>query len=211
MRFRDRTDAGRALAQRLEHLRGPDTIVLGLPRGGVIVAAEVARALGAPLDVVVVRKVGVPFQPELAMGAIGEDGVRVVNDDVVRLARVRPGDFAAVEARERAELERRARRFRGDGERADLRDRVAVVVDDGIATGSTVRAACRVVRAHGARRVVVAAPVAPASALAELTDAADEVVVVATPEPFWAIGQFYDDFHQADDDEVVAVLHPDAA
>src|SRR5690606_13759866 len=142
MFFADRVDAGRRLASRLQHLRDESVVVLGLPRGGVPVASEVARALDAPLDVIVVRKLGVPFQPELGMGAIGEDGVRIIIDEIVRMAGVSISELAAVETRERAELERRAQRFRGGRPRAALAGRTAVIVDDGIATGSTARAAC---------------------------------------------------------------------
>ncbi|MFS8584505.1 MAG: phosphoribosyltransferase family protein [Acidimicrobiia bacterium] len=206
MRFVDRADAGRRLAAQLSYLRDEPVVVLGLPRGGVPVAYEIATALGAPLDVVVVRKLGVPFQPELGMGAIGEDGARVVNPEVVRMAGVTERQIAEVEARERAELERRARRFRGDRPRVPLTGRTAVVVDDGIAPGSTARAACEVARAHGATRVVLAVPVAPPGWTDRLGDAADEYVCLATPEPFYAIGQFYEDFSQTPDHEVVALL-----
>lgn len=201
----DRADAGRRLAARLQYLQG-EPVVVGLPRGGVPVAYEVAKALGAPLDVIVVRKVGVPFQPELGMGAIGEDGVRIVNDEVVRLAGVSADEIAAVESRERAELERRAGRFRGDRPRVPLEGRTAVVVDDGIATGSTARAACRVARARGATRVVLAVPVAPPGWEARIGADADEFVCLATPESFFAIGQFYEDFSQTSDDDVVDCL-----
>ena len=159
MSFLDRTDAGRRLAQRTLHLRGENVVVLGLPRGGVPVAAEVARALRAPLDVIVVRKLGVPVQPELGMGAIGEGGVRIINPEVVAIAHVTDAEIAAVERRERAELERRARRFRGERRRTPLTGRTAIIIDDGIATGSTARAACQVARAQGAARVVLAVPV----------------------------------------------------
>jgi len=142
MTFIDRVDAGRRLAARLQHLRDDRVVVLGLPRGGVPVAYEVARALDAPLDVVVVRKLGVPRQPELGMGAIGEDGVRIINEEVIRLTGVSQSDLADVEVSERVELERRARRFRSDRPRTALKGRTVVVVDDGIATGSTARAAC---------------------------------------------------------------------
>lgn len=206
MRFVDRADAGRRLAAQLSYLRDEPVVVLGLPRGGVPVAYEIATALGAPLDVIVVRKLGVPFQPELGMGAIGEDGARVVNPEVVRMTGVTERQIAEVEARERAELERRARRFRGDRPRVPLTGRTAVVVDDGIATGSTARAACEVARAHGASRVVLAVPVAPPGWTDRLGDAADEYVCLATPEPFYAIGQFYEDFSQTPDHEVVALI-----
>ena len=205
--FRDRADAGRELAEQLKaRLGDEEVVVLGLPRGGVPVAFEVARELDAPLDVIVVRKLGVPYQPELGMGAIGEDGVRVLNREVLAMARVGEEEVAAVERSERAELERRARRFRGSRPRTPLVGRTAVVVDDGIATGSTARAACQVARAHGASRVILAVPVAPRSSLDLLAQVADEVVCLATPEPFYAVGQFYLDFSQTSDEEVVELL-----
>ena len=186
MLFTDRGDAGRRLAARLEHLRGEPVVVLGLPRGGVPVALEVARALGAPLDVIVVRKLGVPCQPELGMGAVGEDGVRVINREVVREAGVGADELAAVQAREQARVEARAARYRVHRPREPLAGRVAVIVDDGIATGSTARAACQVARAHGAARVVLAVPVAPPGWQARIAGAADELVCVATPRGFFA-------------------------
>ncbi|MDP1795035.1 MAG: phosphoribosyltransferase family protein, partial [Acidimicrobiales bacterium] len=188
MVFADRVQAGRRLAAQLAHLRDEPVVVLGLPRGGVPVAYEVATALGAPLDVIVVRKLGVPSQPEFGMGAIGEDGVRVVNDEVVRQAAVTDDALARVEASERIELERRARRFRGDRSRVPLEGCVAVVVDDGVATGSTARAACQVARAHGAARVVLAVPVAPHGWTDHMGDAADEYVSLETPSHFFAVG-----------------------
>jgi putative phosphoribosyl transferase len=211
MIFADRADAGRRLAARLQHLRGERAVVLGLPRGGVPVAFEVARALGAPLDVIVVRKLGIPFQPELGMGAVGEDGARVINDEVVRVAGVSGAELAAVEARERAELERRAKRYRDGRPRQPLAGLVAVVVDDGIATGSTARAACQIARAQGAARVVLAVPVAPRGWQARIGGDADELVCVHVPEPFFSIGQFYADFSQATDGEVAACLEHAAA
>lgn len=206
MTFRNRVDAGWQLASRLQHLAGEGVVVLGLPRGGVPVAAEVAGALGAPLDVILVRKVGLPVQPELAMGAIGEDGVTVVNEHVVQLARLTPEQRHAVEVRERAELDRRAELYRRGRARTGLAGRTAIVVDDGIATGSTARAACAVARAHGARRVVLAAPVAPVEALTSLRDVADELVFVETPEHMDAVGRWYDDFSPTSDQEVVTLL-----
>jgi putative phosphoribosyl transferase len=211
MVFRDRTDAGRQLAAKLLHLRGESAVVLGLPRGGVPVAFEVARALAAPLDVIVVRKLGVPFQPELGMGAVGEDGVRILNPEVIRSVGVGEDEIAAVEEHEQAEITRRARRYRGGRPRQPLDSRVAVVVDDGIATGSTARAACQIARALGAARVVLAVPVAPAGWQERIGGDADELVAVATPVPFYAIGQFYDDFSQTSDEEVAACLHRAAA
>ncbi|WP_316524676.1 phosphoribosyltransferase family protein [Kitasatospora brasiliensis] len=205
-RFADRTEAGRRLAARLGHLAGPDTVIVALPRGGVPVAAEVATALGAPLDICVIRKLGVPYQPELGMGAIGEDDVRVLNEQVIRFATVTDDQLAEVERQERAELERRARRYRGDRPPADLRGRTVVVVDDGIATGSTARAACRIVRERGAARVVLAVPVAPPDWIERLDEVADELVCVSTPSPFFAIGEFYADFSQTEDEEVLRLL-----
>jgi putative phosphoribosyl transferase len=206
MPFLDRADAGRRLAGQLTHLQGTDVAVLGLPRGGIPVAFEVARVLGAPLDVIVVRKLGLPAQPELAMGAIGEDGVRIINRSVVIGEQVTEAEFMSVEHSERIELDRRARRFRGDQPRAPLTGRTAVIVDDGIATGSTALAACQVARAQGATRVVVAVPVAPRSAIPVLASEADEVVCLEAPDRFMAIGQWYDDFSQTSDEEVVTLL-----
>ena len=210
MPFLDRGDAGRRLASLLAGLptieRGPGSVVVGLPRGGIPVAYEIARALNAPLDVILVRKVGLPAQPELAMGAIGEDGVRVVNYDVVEAEHVSDREFAEVEDRERAELGRRAGRYRAGHPRVPLTGKTAIVVDDGIATGSTARAACQVARAHGAARVVLAVPVAPQASLDALASSADEVLAAEVPEPFLAIGQWYQDFTQTSDAEVVELL-----
>jgi len=206
MVFADRADAGRRLASRLGHLRDEPVVILGLPRGGVPVAFQVAQALGAPLDVIVVRKLGVPFQPELAMGAVGEGGVRVINREIVHMARVSEDELAAVEAWERAAVEARAARYRARWPRQPLDGRVAVVVDDGIATGSTARAACQIARAHGAVRVVLAVPVAPPGWQARIGGDADEFVCVSTPPEFFAIGEFYDRFSQVSDDEVIACL-----
>ncbi|MCX4824513.1 phosphoribosyltransferase family protein [Streptomyces sp. NBC_01142] len=206
MLFTDRTDAGRRLAEELRHLEGEKPVVLGLPRGGVPVAFQVARALGAPLDVIVVRKLGVPYHRELGFGAIGEGGVRVISDDIVRLSRVRREELTAVEHAEEAELVRQARRFRDDRPRLALEGRTAIVVDDGIATGATAAAACEVVRAQGAARVVLAVPVAPPDAVAWLRTKADEVVCLSTPRMFSAVGEWYQDFSQTPDEEVVDLL-----
>ncbi|GGT80009.1 phosphoribosyltransferase [Streptomyces lateritius] len=206
MYFTDRTDAGRQLAARLEHLRDQDVVVLGLPRGGVPVAEQVADRLGAPLDICLVRKLGVPYQPELAMGAIGEGGVRVVNDRVLRETGVSDRDVAAVEEREQGVLRERVGRYRGARRPVPLDGRTAVVVDDGLATGATALAACRVVRARGAARIVLAVPVAPHGWPARLGGEVDEAVAVREPEFFYAIGQFYTDFSQTADEEVIACL-----
>jgi putative phosphoribosyl transferase len=204
--FSNRIDAGERLAARLGHLRGPDTVVVGLPRGGVPVAAEVARELGAPLDVILVRKLGVPFQPELGMGAIGEDGVRVINTDIVRMVGVDDREVADVEARERKELQRRSDLYRRGRARVPLAGRTVVVVDDGVATGSTAKAACQVARAEGATRVVLAVPVAPTDWKLRLAGEADEFIALATPSDFSGVGQFYRDFSQTTDREVTACL-----
>lgn len=204
--FADRADAGRRLAHCLDHLRGEDVVVVGLPRGGVRVAVEVARDLQTPLDVIVVRKLGVPFQPELAMGAIGEGGARVIDPEVMQRAGVTAEDLAKVEAREQEELQRRVQWFRAGRDQVPLADRVVVIVDDGIATGSTARAACQVARTQGAASIVVAVPVAPVGWQERVTDVADELICVATPDPFYGISCFYADFSQTPDEEVLACL-----
>ena len=206
MLFADRADAGRQLARRLAHLKGTDAVVLALPRGGVPVAFEVARGLQAPLDVIVVRKLGVPFQPESGFGAIGEGGARTVDDRVVRRARLTRQEIASVEGRERDRLNRRLGRLRGDRPPVPLAGRTAVVVDDGIATGSTARAACLVARARGASRVIIAVPVGSAQAAASLRRDADEVICLHTPVPLVAIGDWYADFSQIADEEAARLL-----
>ncbi|HSL72964.1 MAG TPA: phosphoribosyltransferase [Ilumatobacteraceae bacterium] len=204
--FEDRVDAGIQLAERLGGLRDPQVVVVGLPRGGVPVAAEVARELGAPLDVILVRKLGVPFQPELGMGAIGEDGVRVLDPEIVQRAGVSEREVAEVEAHEHAELRRRAEVYRRGRPRVPLAGRTVIVVDDGVATGSTAKAACQVARLEGAARVVLAVPVAPRHWTQRLADAADEYVAITTPVDFSGVGQFYRDFRPTSDQEVIACL-----
>ena len=206
MRYRDRREAGRILGERLAALAGqPDLLVLGLPRGGVPVAWEVARRLGAPLDVFVVRKLGFPGHEELAMGAIASGGVRVLNPEVVAYGVSREAIERAT-AREQVELERRERLFRGDRRPLPVAGRTVVLVDDGLATGSTMRAAVRALRQQEARRIVVAVPVSARSTCAEMEEEADEVVCAATPQPFHAVGLWYDDFSQTTDDEVRELL-----
>jgi putative phosphoribosyl transferase len=211
MRFRDRRDAGRQLAGRLGRLAAQRPVVVGLPRGGVPVAHEIARALGAPLDVVVVRKLGHPSQPELGVGAIGEGGVRLLNERLIHETGVRDEQLDPVIDREAAELERRVRRYRGDRPATSVADRTVVVVDDGLATGFTAWAAVEVLRRHGAARIVLAVPVAPVATVERLRAHVDELVCLETPETFWAIGQFYDDFDQVTDEEVTALLAADGA
>ena len=203
--FRDRTDAGIRLAEHLAALQAPDVVVLGLPRGGVPVAAQVAAALDAPLDVIVVRKLGVPTHPEVAMGAIGEGGVRLLDETLIAQLGITPAEVDAVERRERATLDARVAQLRTDGVRLDLTGRTAIIVDDGIATGATAAAACQVARQLGAARVVVAAPVGPSDAASRL-DGADEVVCLLQPAGFSAVGAHYRDFRQTTDEEVSALL-----
>lgn len=211
MLFADRTDAGRRLAPAVEHLREERPVVLGLPRGGVPVAHEVARALGAPLDVVVVRKLGVPYHPELGFGAIGEGGVRVLSDDIVRRSGVRQPELTAVEHAEEQELLRRARRYREGRPRVAVDGRTVIVVDDGVATGATAAAACQVVREQGAAHVVLAVPVAPPDVVERLHGAADDVVCLSRPDLFSAVGEWYQDFAQTTDEEVITRLTEAAA
>ena len=207
VRFRDRTEAGRELAGRLEGYAGQeDVVVLGLPRGGIPVAAEVARALGAPLEVFLVRKLGVPGHEELAMGAIASGATLVLNEDVVAVLALTEDDVERAAAIATAELTRRERLYRGDRPPPALSGRVAILVDDGLATGATMRAAAGAVRRQGAGRVVVAVPVASRIACEHLRHEADEVVCVHTPEPFMAVGLWYDDFEQTSDEEVQDLL-----
>ncbi len=204
--FVDRAEAGRLLAPRLAHLIRSGPVVCGLPRGGVAVALPVARALGAPLDVIVVRKLGVPWQPELAMGALGEGGARTVDPAVVHAAGVTSDEVDGVVVRERRELDRRLSRYRSTCSPVPLAGRTVVLVDDGIATGSTAVAAVQVARAQGAKRIVIATPIAAANAVTALGRVADEVVVLHSVRSFGGIGQFYGDFSPVSDDEVVAML-----
>jgi putative phosphoribosyl transferase len=203
--FFDRREAGRLLGQRLAGRTGPDPVVLGLPRGGVPVAYEVARALAAPLDVIVVRKLGVPGHRELAMGAIGEGGVRVLETAVLRSLRVGEVALRRTEQRERAVLEARVATLRRRHPRVGLAGRTALVVDDGMATGSTARAACAVAGRLGAERVVLAVPVAPIEAVRTVGTIA-EVVCLACPDPFLAVGNHYHDFTATSEQEVMRLL-----
>jgi len=205
--FPDRTAAGRRLAEALRGYRlGSEAVVLGLPRGGVPVAEVVAQALGAALDIIIVRKLGLPGQEELAMGAIASGGGRALNEDLAEMLHLDEADIARVEARERRELERREKLYRGDRPAPAIKGRDVVLVDDGLATGATMRAAVAAVRSLGPARVIVAVPVAPAEAVARLREEADEVVCLATPEPFLAVGRWYRDFGQTSDAEVGAAL-----
>jgi putative phosphoribosyl transferase len=205
--FRNRTEAGRLLAEKLAKYAGrDDVIVLGLPRGGVPVAFEVARRLGAPLDVFIVRKLGVPGFEELAAGAIASGGVRVLNEDVVRAISHADEAIEAVTARETAELERREQIYREGRPPPELRDRIVILVDDGLATGATMRAAVKALRQRGAARIVVAVPVGPPDTCRELQEEADETICLSTPPFFQAVGQYYEDFSQTSDEDVRELL-----
>jgi predicted phosphoribosyltransferase len=210
--YRDRRQAGVELAARLSHYSGHDAVVvLALPRGGVPVGVEVARSLGAPLDIFLVRKLGLPGHRELAMGAIASGGVRVLNEDVLSWYRVPASAVDDVAREEGAELERREREYRGAREPIDLRERIVILIDDGLATGSSMRAAVQAVRARGPGRIVVAVPVGSPDTCREFADIADEIVCARAPEQFAAVGQWYRDFSQTTDEEVRALLQSASA
>ncbi len=208
MHFADRADAGRFLAHQLSRYAGtPDVIVLALPRGGVPIGYEIARALHAPLDVFVVRKLGVPGQEELAMGAVASGGIRVLNPDVITALGTRALEAVEQETeRELLEVTRREEQYRGKRPFPELQGRTVILVDDGLATGATMRAAARGVRQRQPARLILAVPVAAESTCREMQVEADEVVCALTPEPFFGVGQFYDDFRQVSDEEVRAIL-----
>jgi len=207
MLFQDRFEAGQVLAQRLTHYRNQrDVIVLALPRGGVPVAFEVAKALEAPLDVFLVRKLGFPAHPELAMGAIASGGVRVLHDEVVDQLNVPQEVIDRVAEREQQELDRQQELFRQGREPPKVRDRTVILVDDGLATGSTMRAAVKALRTQGAKRLVVAVPVGSADTCAEFSQEVDEAVCAASPQDFRAVGVWYDDFSPTSDEEVQSLL-----
>lgn len=206
-RFLDRADAGRRLAVSLSAYAGrSDVVVLALPRGGVPVGFEIARRLGAPLDVLIVRKLGAPGQPELAVGAIASGGVRVLNEDVVNALGLSARALAAVETREQAELSRREWLYRGNRPPVEVRERIVILVDDGLATGATMRAAVLALRARNPARIIVAVPTAAADSCAAVGAEADELVCLMRPEPYVAVGAWYEEFHQIGDDEVAEML-----
>ena len=206
MIFANRVDAGRRLAARLEEYRSPDTIVLAIPRGGVVIGYEVARALDAPLDVTIPRKIGAPGQPELAIGAIGDDVV-VLDDRTISYLHVREEYITDEIERQKAEIERRWRLYRDDRPFPDVKGKTVLLVDDGMATGSTTLAAARAVREKDPGRLVLAVPVAPAESVARLRPEVDEIIVLETPEPFFSVGSWYSVFDQTSDEEVIDLLH----
>ncbi len=208
MPFKDRSDAGRKLAKALAGYKEQQPVILALPRGGVTVAAEVAAALSAPLDLILVRKIGVPFQPELAMGAVVDGGAPIIvrNEDVIKLAGIDESKFKATCDGELAEIERRRQRYLGSRQRADVSGRTAIVIDDGIATGATIRAALRASRMRNPKKLVLAVPVAPTDTVAELRSEADDVICLEDHEFFGAIGAYYTDFSQVSDEEVIDIL-----
>jgi len=208
MSFKDRTEAGRKLAKALAAYKDQHPVILALPRGGVPVAAEVAATLHAPLDLILVRKIGVPIQPELAMGAVVDGGAPIIvrNEDVIRLAGIDETEFKAICDSELAEIERRRQRYLGSRERSDVAGRIAIVIDDGIATGATIRAALRATRMRNPKKLVLAVPVAPTDNLAALHSDADEVVCLEDYEFFEAIGLYYANFNQVTDEEVIEML-----
>jgi putative phosphoribosyl transferase len=208
MTFRDRSDAGRRLAKALSHYKDRHAVVLALPRGGVPVAAEVAAALDAPLDLILVRKIGVPDQPELAMGAVVDGAAPIVvrNEEVIELSGTSAEEFDAARARELAEIERRRQLYIGERARAEIAGQVAIVIDDGIATGATTRAALQAIRNRKPKQLVLAVPVAPPDTITQLRGEVDDLICLETPELFGAIGYFYRDFRQISDQEVVDIL-----
>ncbi|MFB9261921.1 phosphoribosyltransferase [Bradyrhizobium erythrophlei] len=208
MLFQDRTDAGRKLAKALLNYKSRHPVILALPRGGVLVAAEVAAELDAPLDLLLVRKIGLPSQPELAMGAMadGEEPTIVRNDEVIELSGVSEQEFEEVCREEHAELERRRQRYLGDRARSEVKGRVAIIIDDGIATGATTLAAIKAARKREPKELVLAIPVAPLDTVKRLHPEVDAIVCLDTPQDFGAIGYFYRDFRQINDDEVIAIL-----
>jgi predicted phosphoribosyltransferase len=207
MRFRDRSEAGRFLVRILERYKdNPNVLVLALPRGGVPVAYEVSKALNAPLDVFSVRKLGVPGHEELAMGAIASGGVRTVNDQVIRQLNIPPAAIDAVAAREEEELRRREQLYRGERPPLNVAGKIVILVDDGLATGSTMKAAVAALRRQNPAKIIVAVPAAPAETCNELRNDADEVICALTPDHFYALGEWYDDFSQTTDAEVTDLI-----
>lgn len=206
MPFKDRKQAGLELASALKDLRGRDVVVLAIPRGGVVVGNEVAKALGAPLDIIVTRKIGAPGEPEYALGAVTQNGEVILDETAVKMLQVGRGYLDREAASQREEVKDRMRRFRGDRAFPSLHGKTVVIVDDGIATGNTILAAVMSVRSQRPQSVIVAVPVGPVESIAKLSTDADRVVCLETPEPFFAIGEFYAEFGQVEDEEVRRIL-----
>jgi predicted phosphoribosyltransferase len=206
MYFRDRKEAGRLLAEELDFLKGEEVVVLGIPRGGVVVAFEVAQSIGAPLDVCITRKIGAPFNPELAIGAISSSGDVVLDQDLINSLNVPPDYVKEEMRRQRREIERRMAEYRGDRPAPDLMGKTVVLVDDGVATGATVLATIRSLKKRNPKKLILAVPVGPSDTISRLKEEADEVICLATPPLFWAIGAFYFDFSQTSDEEVKRLL-----
>jgi len=207
VRFKNREDGGRKLVPRLEKYKNnPDAIVLGLPRGGVVTAYEVARQLNLPMDIIVTRKIASPMQPELALGALTQEGVAIFDENLLRMVGVAKKDLEPIVHAERIEGKRRLELYRGERSPLDLKNKIAIIVDDGIATGATMRAAIMSAKAMGAQKIVVAVPVSPADTLKKIKQEVDEVICLATPETFFGVGQFYDIFAQTEDEEVIELM-----
>jgi putative phosphoribosyl transferase len=203
--FKNRVDAGKQLASALKPV-SKDAIVLAIPRGGMVVGFEVAKALGVQLDVVITRKIGAPDNPEFAIGAVAEDGTAILDDSIVGMLQVSKGYISEAVERQKLEIKRRLLRYRGDVPYPSLKNREVIVVDDGVATGSTLKAAIMSIRKKGARTIIVAVPVGPPDTVQQFSRLADRVVCLRMPEPFYAIGEFYDDFEQTEDVEVIKLL-----
>jgi len=207
LRFKNRAQAGQQLAEKLrQYANDPDTIVLGLPRGGVVVAYEVAEKLGLPLDIILVRKLGVPGYEELAMGAIASGGVRVMNDDVVQMSNISQSAIEDVARRENLELERREKAYRSDRPRPDVKGKTVLLVDDGLATGATMRAAVVTLRKQKPKELIIAVPTASPETCDEFRPDVDDIVCSITPTPFYGVGAWYEDFAQTTDEEVMELL-----
>lgn len=207
LRFKDRVDAGKQLAQKLLHYKSnPNVLVVGLPRGGVVVAYEVARQLDAPLDIIVPRKIGMPANPELALGAITQEGEPVWNEAVIKSFHIHPEDLTDIIEQEKREAARRLSLYRKSRPPLDAKDKIVILIDDGIATGATMRAAIASLRAHGAKKIIIAVPVAPLDMIERIEQDADEVICLSVPRMFFGVGQFYDSFLQTSDEEVIALL-----
>ncbi len=207
MLFKDRIQAGQELAKKLLKYKDKDIIILAIPRGGVVIAYEIAKALNSPLDLIIPRKIGAPYQPELAIGAVTQDGTIILNEDIVNYLPIPNGYIEAEAEKQKLEIERRLIKYRGNAIEPNVENKIVIIVDDGIATGATMLAAIASIRKKNPLEIVVAIPVAPAETLKKIKEYADEIVCLYTPEPFFAIGQFYEKFEQLEDEEVIEILN----